>query len=158
MRFIRYTIMIIVASLLGLLLTACGGSEEPTPIPETSPPTEELSSEPTVVPTEEPAPEPADEPEPSEEPTAEPPPEPTEEPVPVGDFVEFTAEVEGLTLGYPADWVYDDTFFLIFASSEELMMEMGPNDDSAGAMVMALVCASETRLKPRLQKQKSFSL
>ncbi len=130
MKFTRCTIMIVVALLLGVLLTACGGGEEPTPMPEMPPPTEEPVLEATAVPTEEPAP--------TEEPTAVPTPEPTKEPAPVDDFVEFTAEAEGVALGYPADWVYDDTFFLIFASSEELMMEMEPDEDSEGAMVMVI--------------------
>ncbi len=69
--------LFILMLVLGLMLVACGGDEEPTEAPAVEP-TEEPAEEPAEEPTEEPAEEPTEEP--AEEPTEEPAEEPTEEP------------------------------------------------------------------------------
>ena len=69
--------LFILLLILGLMLVACGGAEEPTEAPAVDP-TEAPAEEPTEEPAEAPAEEPTEEP--AEEPTEEPAEEPTEEP------------------------------------------------------------------------------
>ncbi len=126
---LRLLISFLTMFVLVLALAACGG-EEPTPTPEPLPPT----AEPTAVP--EPTEAPTAVPEPTEEPTAVP--EPTEEPAPVVDFQEFSNDEAGLTMGFPSDWVSDDSAadFLIFASSQEAIDADEPGATDAVALVL----------------------
>ncbi len=125
-----FVFIVLSALLLGLFLTACGGGEEPTPVPAPTatdvPPT--TAPEPTDVPapTEEPTavPEPTDEPEPTEEPAA--------------SLTDLTSTEGGFSLQYPADWFAADLFgFTILASDEDLLDEAEPGKEGAVVMVLS---------------------
>lgn len=123
-----FIFIVLAALLLSLFLTACGGGEEPTPVPAAT----------DVPPTT--APEPTDVPAPTEEPTAVPEPtdapEPTEEPA--VSLTDLTSAEGGFTLQYPADWYTADLFgFTILASAEDLLDKAEPGAEGAIVMVLS---------------------
>jgi hypothetical protein len=134
--------IVLLTLLLTLFMVACGSAEEPAPEPppavapaEVSEPeaAEESTDTPeeptaTVEPTAEPTPEPTATSEPTA--TAEPTPEPAADLSGLAaDFVPYESAFAGLALAHPADWVFEDFFFTIFASDAELLEAAMEDDD-----------------------------
>lgn len=110
---VRLLLSVMLITVLGLLLTACGGSEEPTPVPE-------------VVNTPVPPP-----------PTDTPPP-PTETPAPAVDFTRFENPEAGYAIDYPSDWFSDSVFgFTTFASAEELLDSPDPGEEGGIVLIFS---------------------
>ena len=106
-RLLLLSVMLV--TILGLLLVACGGGEEEPVIP-TAVPEQPAADTPAPLPTN--TPEPTDVPAPTE----------TPEPEVGADFIPFDSETQGFSLRYPDSWFTADLFgFAMFASSEELL-------------------------------------
>lgn len=110
----RLLLTVTLVVVMGLLLVACGGSEEPTPVPE-------------VVNTPIPPP-----------PTDTPVPTATPEPEVGADFVPFESAEGGFSLRYPDGWFTNELFgFAMFASHEELLDAPDPGEEGGIAVVLA---------------------
>jgi hypothetical protein len=133
--FIRFSLALVAMLFFGLLLTACGGGEEPTAEPETVEPTDE------PAPTDTPEPEPTDTPEPTPEPTNTP--EPTAVPDPAAGFVEFSSPEGGFNLKYPEDWFTSDLFGLMVIASDEELLDAPDPGEEGGVMVVISGSAEE---------------
>ncbi|MEJ2746658.1 MAG: hypothetical protein P8183_01880 [Anaerolineae bacterium] len=119
---LRLFLTLLLVIVLGVLLTACGGKEEPTPTPEV------INTPVPPPPTDTPAPPPTDTPEPT----------PTEVPTPAIDYTRFESTDSGYAIEYPSDWFTDGvTGFTTFASAEELMDSPDPGEEGGVALVIA---------------------
>jgi hypothetical protein len=117
-------------TILGVLLTACGGGEEPTaePAPTAEQPVEDSAEEEIASPTDTPEPAPTDTPEPP----------PTEEPEPEVELTRFESAEAGYAIQYPAGWFTDGMAeFMTFASAEELLDSPDPGEE--GGVVLVVV-------------------
>lgn len=115
---VRLLLSVMLITVLGLLLTACGGSEEPTPVPEV------VNTPVPPPPTDTPVPPPTDTPLP-----------PTETPAPAVDLTRFESTEDGYAIDYPSDWFSDSAFgFTYFASAEELLDS--PDSGEEGGIVL----------------------
>ncbi len=125
----RFLLIISLAIVLGLTLTACGGKEEPTPEP---PPADTPVPPP---PTDTPPPPPTDTPEPTDTPV---PPTETPEPEPETALVPFESAEGGYTLQYPDGWFTSDLFGMtMLASNEELLDAPDPGEEGGVAVIIA---------------------
>ncbi len=123
-KHVRLLLTVIVIATMGLLLAACGGGEEPTPVPEV------VNTPVPPPPTDTPAPPP---------PTDTPPP-PTETPVPevVVEYTRFESAESGYAIDYPEDWFTDGIAgFTTFASAEELMDSPDLGEEGGVALVIS---------------------
>ncbi|MCB9419066.1 MAG: hypothetical protein H6667_04645 [Ardenticatenaceae bacterium] len=122
-HYLRLLLSVMLITVMGLLLVACGGGEEPTPTPE-------------VVNTPVPPP-------PTDTPVPPPPtdtPAPTETPVPevVVAYTRFESAESGFAINYPEDWFTDGMAgFTTFASAEELMDSPDPGEEGGVALVIS---------------------
>lgn len=119
----RLLITLLLIVVLGAVITACGGDEEPTPTPEPQP-----VNSPVPPPTEPPAP------------TDTPVPPPTETPVPepAVKFMGFESPATGVSIDYPAEW-FTDGFegFTTFASNEALLDSPDPGEKGGVALLIS---------------------
>jgi hypothetical protein len=123
-KHVRLLLTVIVIATMGLLLAACGGGEEPTPVPEV------VNTPVPPPPTDTPAPPP---------PTDTPPP-PTETPVPevVVEYTHFESAEGGFAIDYPSDWFTGGMpGFNTFASAEELLDSPDPGEEGGVALVLS---------------------
>jgi hypothetical protein len=113
---------VVVIATMSLLLAACGGGEEPTPVPEV------VNTPVPPPPTDTPAPPPTD----------TPPPPPTETPVPAVEYTRFESAEGGYAIDYPSDWFTDSTAeFTTFASAEELLDSPDPGEEGGVVLVIS---------------------
>ena len=112
----RSRILMMLLLLTAVLLVACGGKEEPTPVPPTAvPPT---AVPPTAVPTQVPPTE-----VPTQVPTEAPPtevPTATPEPAPALALTTQESEAGGFTIDYPEDWFANEMFGIGMFTSEDI--------------------------------------
>ncbi len=124
---VRLVMTVMLITVIGLLLTACGGGEEPTPVPEV------VNTPVPPPPTDEPAPPPTDIP-----PTETPAPTATSEPEVGADFIPYESAEGGFSLRYPDGWFTNELFgFAMFASHEELLDAPDPGEEGGIAVVLA---------------------
>ncbi len=134
----RSQMLLFLVLLTAVFLTACGGGEDPTPVPPTEvPPTEVPPTE--VPPTEVP---PTEVPPTEVPPTEVPPtavPEPTAEPEPAFAMVPHESVDGGYTIDYPEEWFVEEMFGLsMFSSYEGAFEEMGDMSTLEGGVVIVM--------------------
>ncbi len=134
----RVLMAVLLAVMIGLFLTACGGNDEPTPTPE-----------PQVVDTPVPPP-PTDTPVPPPTDTPVPPP-PTETPMPdlAADFTLFESDEGGYSVKYPGDWVTAGfAGITTLASNEALLDAPDPGEEGGIAIIVSGDAADFTSSDP----------
>lgn len=125
---VRLLLSVMLVTILGLFLVACGGSNE-----EPASPTA-VSEQPAA---DTPAPQPTNTPEPPP-PTDVPAPTATPEPEVGADFIPFTSEAEGFSLRYPDSWFTADLFgFAMFASAQELLDSPDVGEEGGVAVIIS---------------------
>ncbi len=126
-------LLVMLMLLTAVFLVACGGEEEPTPVPPTEVP-------PTAVPTEVPPTEvPPTEVPPTEVPPTEVPPTATPEPEPDVAMTTHESVDGGYTVEYPEEWFANEIFGMgLFSSNEVSLEDMGDMNDLDGGVVIIM--------------------
>lgn len=134
----RMLMAVLLAVMIGLFLTACGGKDEPTPTPK-----------PQVVDTPVPPP-PTDTPVPPPTDTPVPPP-PTETPIPdlAADFTLFESDEGGYSVKYPGDWVTAGFIGITTIASDEALLDSpDPGEEGGVAIIVSGDAADFTSSDP----------